>query len=73
MSKPSWTERLFGGFKKTSERLSENLTEVVSKAKLDDATGLGDPVARDPFCLECYQGFLSQRLQPRLEPARDLE
>ena len=38
MSKPSWTERLFGGFKKTSERLSENLTEVVSKAKLDDAT-----------------------------------
>ena len=38
MSRPSWTERLFGGFKKTSERLSENLTEVVSKAKLDDAT-----------------------------------
>lgn len=38
MSKSSWTERLFGGFKKTSERLTENLTEVVSKAKLDDAT-----------------------------------
>lgn len=38
MSKTSWTERLFGGFKKTSERLTENLTEVVSKAKLDDAT-----------------------------------
>lgn len=38
MSKPSWTERLFGGFKKTSERLTENLTEVVSKAKLDEAT-----------------------------------
>ena len=36
--KPSWTERLFGGFRKTSERLTENLTEVVSKAKLDDAT-----------------------------------
>lgn len=36
--KKSWTERLFGGFKKTSERLSENLAEVVSKAKLDDAT-----------------------------------
>lgn len=36
--KKSWSERLFGGFKKTSERLSENLTEVVSKAKLDDAT-----------------------------------
>lgn len=36
--KKSWAERLFGGFKKTSERLSENLAEVVSKAKLDDAT-----------------------------------
>ena len=38
MSKPSWTERLFGGFKKTSERLTENLTEAVTEAKLDDAT-----------------------------------
>ena len=38
MSKPSWTERLFGGFKKTSERLTGNLTEAVTKAKLDDAT-----------------------------------
>ncbi|MDY6949353.1 MAG: signal recognition particle-docking protein FtsY [Pseudomonadota bacterium] len=38
MSKSSWTERLFGGFKKTSERLTENLTEAVTKAKLDDAT-----------------------------------
>ncbi|MBX7531997.1 signal recognition particle-docking protein FtsY [Qipengyuania sp. 1XM1-15A] len=38
MSKPSWTERLFGGFKKTSDRLTENLTEAVTKAKLDDAT-----------------------------------
>ncbi|MDG5748637.1 signal recognition particle-docking protein FtsY [Qipengyuania sp. XHP0207] len=36
--KPSWTERLFGGFKKTSERLTENLTEVVGTARLDDAT-----------------------------------
>ncbi|MGX7953011.1 signal recognition particle-docking protein FtsY [Tsuneonella sp. HG249] len=34
----SWTERLFGGFRKTSERLSENLTAVVGTAKLDDAT-----------------------------------
>ncbi|NNC53436.1 MAG: signal recognition particle-docking protein FtsY, partial [Erythrobacter sp.] len=38
MSKPSWTERLFGGFKKTSERLTDNLAEAVTKAKLDDAT-----------------------------------
>ena len=34
----SWTQRLFGGFRKTSERLSTNLTEVVGTAKLDDST-----------------------------------
>lgn len=34
----SWTDRLFGGFRKTSERLSANLTEVVGTAKLDDTT-----------------------------------
>ena len=38
MSGKSWKDRLFGGFRKTSERLSENLTSVVSTAKLDDAT-----------------------------------
>ena len=38
MSEKSWTERLFGGFRKTSERLAENLTQVVGTAKLDDAT-----------------------------------
>jgi len=38
MSTPSWKERLFGGFRKTSERLTGNLTEVVGTAKLDDAT-----------------------------------
>ncbi len=38
MSGKSWKDRLFGGFRKTSERLSENLTSVVSTAKLGDAT-----------------------------------
>ncbi|MGZ3233591.1 MAG: signal recognition particle-docking protein FtsY [Croceibacterium sp.] len=38
MSEPSWRERLFGGFRKTTERLSENLTGVVGTAKLDNAT-----------------------------------
>jgi len=33
----SWTQRIFGGFRKTSERLSENLSGIVTKAKLDDA------------------------------------
>ena len=36
--RPSWSERLLGGFRKTSERLTSNLTEVVGTAKLDDAT-----------------------------------
>lgn len=30
-----WRERLFGGFKKTSSKLTENITGLVTKAKLD--------------------------------------
>lgn len=33
----AWTQRIFGGFRKTSERLSENLAGIVAKARLDDA------------------------------------
>ena len=36
MSEESWGERLFGGFRKTSERLSENLSGIVAKARLDE-------------------------------------
>ena len=32
----SWSERLFGGFRKTSEKLTENLAGIVSKTRLDD-------------------------------------
>jgi fused signal recognition particle receptor len=38
MTTASWTDRLFGGFRKTSERLTENLTGIVGTARLDDAT-----------------------------------
>lgn len=38
MSETSWTDKMFGGFRKTSERLSENLTGVVGTAKLDNDT-----------------------------------
>ncbi|WP_170002918.1 signal recognition particle-docking protein FtsY [Pseudopontixanthobacter vadosimaris] len=38
MSETSWSARVFGGFRKTSERLSSNLSGVVGTAKLDDAT-----------------------------------
>lgn len=41
MSEPtgrtSWTDRLFGGFRKTSEKLSDNLAGIVAKARLTDA------------------------------------
>ena len=33
----SWGDRLFGGFRKTSERLTENLSGIVGKTKLDEA------------------------------------
>ncbi|WP_133364949.1 signal recognition particle-docking protein FtsY [Qipengyuania sediminis] len=38
MTETSWTQRLFGGFRKTSERLTSNLTGVVGTARLDEAT-----------------------------------
>lgn len=33
----SWTERVFGGLRKTSERLGENLSGIVSKTRLEEA------------------------------------
>jgi fused signal recognition particle receptor len=38
MSDAPWHKRLLGGFKKTSERLTENLTGLVTKSKLDSDT-----------------------------------
>jgi fused signal recognition particle receptor len=37
MSGESWSERVFGGFRKTSERLSENLAGIVGSTRLDAA------------------------------------
>jgi fused signal recognition particle receptor len=34
--KPGWTGKLFGGLKKTSSKLTVNLTGLVTKAKLDE-------------------------------------
>lgn len=36
--KKSWREKLFGGLKKSSTKLTGNLTGLVTKAKLDEAT-----------------------------------
>lgn len=38
MSEKSWSERLLGGFRKTSDRLSENLTGIAGGGKLEEAT-----------------------------------
>ena len=37
MSAESWSDRVLGGFRKTSERLGENIAGIVSKTRLDDA------------------------------------
>ena len=67
MSKPSWTERLFGGFKKTSERLSENLAEAVTKARLDDAT-LDD--VEDALIMSDLGPSAAARIRERLKEKR---
>jgi fused signal recognition particle receptor len=38
MSETAWHKKLIGGFKRTSERLSDNLTGLVTKSKLDAET-----------------------------------
>ena len=38
MNDTPWHKKLLGGFKKTSERLTENLTGLVTKSKLDAET-----------------------------------
>ena len=38
MSEKSWRDKLFGGFRKTSDRLGENLTGLFGKAALDART-----------------------------------
>ena len=33
----SWSDRVFGGFRKTSERLTDNLAGIVAKTRLTDS------------------------------------
>ncbi len=65
--KKSWSDRLFGGFRKTSERLSENLTSVVSTARLDDAT-LDD--VEDALILSDLGPSAAARIRERLREKR---
>ncbi|MFS0738662.1 signal recognition particle-docking protein FtsY [Sphingomonas sp. 1P06PA] len=38
MTEPSWGDRLIGGFRRTSDRLGDNLAGLFTKAALDDET-----------------------------------
>jgi len=38
MAETSWRDRLFGGFRRTSDKLGENIAGIFSKAALDDQT-----------------------------------
>jgi len=67
MSESSWTERVFGGFRKTSERLSQNLTGVVGTAKLDDAT-LDD--VEDALIVSDLGPAAARRIRDRLSDKR---
>jgi fused signal recognition particle receptor len=67
MSEPTWAERLFGGFRKTSEKLSENLTGVVGTAKLDDAT-LDD--VEDALIVSDLGPAAARRIRERLAEKR---
>jgi fused signal recognition particle receptor len=67
MSEPTWAERLFGGFRKTSERLTENLTAVVGTAKLDEAT-LDD--VEDALIVSDLGPAAARRIRERLSDKR---
>lgn len=62
-----WKERLFGGFRKTSERLSENLGNAVSTARLDDAT-LDD--VEDALIMSDLGPAAAARIRERLREKR---
>jgi len=63
----SWTQRIFGGFRKTSERLAENLTGIVGQTKLDSAQ-LDD--LEDALILSDLGPRAAQRIRDRLAEER---
>ncbi|MEC9066232.1 signal recognition particle-docking protein FtsY [Pelagerythrobacter marinus] len=67
MSETSWSERLFAGFRKTSDRLSTNLTGAVGTARLDDAT-LDD--VEDALILSDLGPSAAARIRARLADKR---
>ena len=67
MSSESWTDRLLGGFRKTSDKLSGNLSGVVGTVKLDDAT-LDD--VEDALILSDLGPTAAARIRDRLAEQR---
>ncbi len=67
MSAETWTDRLFGGLRKTSERLSENLSGIVSKTRLDE-TQLDD--LEDALILSDLGPRAARRIRERLAGER---
>lgn len=67
MSAETWSDRLFGGFRKTSERLSENLAGIVSSTRLTDSQ-LDD--IEDALILSDLGPRVASRIRERLAAER---
>ncbi|WP_372732098.1 signal recognition particle-docking protein FtsY [Novosphingobium sp.] len=67
MSGDSWSDRLLGGFRKTSERLAENLSSIVGASKLTDAQ-LDD--LEDALILSDLGPRAAARIREKLKSAR---
>lgn len=65
--KPGWKDRLFGGFKKTSTKLTENITGLVTKAKLD-ANDLDD--IEDALIMSDLGPAMAQQIREKIATGR---
>ena len=62
-----WHKKLLGGFRRTSERLSENLTGLVTKSKLD-AESLDD--IEDALIMSDLGPATARRIREKLSDSR---
>ncbi len=67
MTDGGWAQRIFGAFRKTSERMSSNLTDVVGSARLDEAT-LDD--VEDALIMSDLGPAAAGRIRARLQQQR---
>ena len=67
MSDETWTDRVFGGLRKTSERLTENLSGIVSTTRLDE--GQLDDI-EDALILSDLGPRAARRIRDRLAGER---